>query len=195
MNLKHNIKMFFLGFSCFIISQVVLRLPLLKFLSSTYIYATFQVQYSVLFGIIIALSAGIFEECGRYLFRKYAIKSNEKFSEPVMFGLGHGLAEVAFIFITYWAALNFISYLGIYERILALIFHICMSVLVWRGFIKTEEKKFLTVAISLHFVFDYLIFIGQIMSFKIYTNYIIWTIMDILLILYLIKIRKDWKER
>lgn len=111
--MKHSIKIFLMGFSCFIISQVVLRLPILSFIYSTYTYSIFHLQYSAITTGLIALSAGIFEEGGRYIFRKYTVKSNNKLSEPIIFGLGHGLSEVLFIFMPYLSSLSLISYLGI----------------------------------------------------------------------------------
>ena len=49
-------------------------------------------------GCLIALSAGIFEEVFRFLFRRFLVREGVKISEPIIFGLGHSLMEIIYIF-------------------------------------------------------------------------------------------------
>jgi len=52
----------------------------------------------VLIGVLIALTAGIFEETFRYLFKLFFLKPDKcEISQPIIFGLGHGISEVCMI--------------------------------------------------------------------------------------------------
>ena len=92
-------RYFVQGALVFFISQVVLRIPLFQAASLLLLPA---LQSSPVLGIgwgfVAALSAGIFEEVGRYLGYRTLMRREEKtWSKAVMFGAGHGGFESMFV--------------------------------------------------------------------------------------------------
>ena len=83
----------------------------------------------LLIGVLIAFSAGVFEEGFRFLFKQVIIKPRESaISQPIIFGLGHGIAE-ALIILGPAFVIAPISQLGvaILERFLAIILHVALT--------------------------------------------------------------------
>jgi uncharacterized membrane protein YhfC len=147
---------FILGAACFIISQPLLRLPLLQSISQSTQYSLAYLFYPFLIGIAIALSAGIFEEGFRFLFKQFFLRPGAcEFSQPIIFGLGHGIAEALYILLP---ALSIapISQLGMafLERALTIILHVTLTVVVWNGFQKKQRILYLIIAIVLHGLVD-----------------------------------------
>ncbi len=147
-----NLLWFLAGSACFIISQPLLRMPILQQLqNSTEFLLAYQLN-PLTIGILIALSAGIFEESFRFLFKQFLIKPVKcAFRQPIIFGLGHGIAEALIILLP---ALSYvpISQLGlaVFERILAIILHVGLTTIVWNGFQKNRRILYLFIAIVLH---------------------------------------------
>jgi len=81
------------GALAFSLSQVVLRIPLLSFLSGQEWFIRFQILYYIPFILLISLSAGLFEESAR-LGGALLLKKRRSFKDIISFGLGHGLCEV-----------------------------------------------------------------------------------------------------
>lgn len=154
-----RILWFFLGTACFIISQPLLRLPILQHLQQS---TDFMLAYAInplFIGILIALSAGIFEEGFRFLFKRYLIRPSEcSFSQPVIFGLGHGIAEALIILVPAFAVVSQ-SQLGlaVFERFLAVILHVNLTIIIWNGFQKNKRIQYLFFAIIIHGAVDSLI--------------------------------------
>lgn len=150
--MKKRIYTFILGALCFIISQPLLRLPILNYLQGSTKFTLFYTLNPLLVGILIAFSAGIFEEGFRFLFKSYLLKPvKTDILEAITFGLGHGLAEAIIILGPFLFTVPFQSLtLGILERILAIILHIGLTVIVWNGFQLNKKIKYLIIAIVLH---------------------------------------------
>ncbi len=151
MNVK-RIFWFFLGSACFVISQPLLRLPILQYLQRSTDFVLAYTLNPVLMGILIALSAGVFEEGFRFLFKQYILKPDKcSFSQPIIFGLGHGIAEALFILIP---ALSLVPVaqlgLALFERVLAVILHVNLTVLIWNGFQKKRRTLYLLAAVGIH---------------------------------------------
>ncbi|KDE74652.1 peptidase [Fusobacterium necrophorum BFTR-2] len=149
-----------LGSLCFWVSQIKIRLPLL----TTIIYKNskftiFEMKNPLLAGIFIAASAGIFEEGFRFLFRKFLLKNSRNIVEAAIFGLGHSLMEILYLFYAtgFHTALFSINIWGILERILATFLHIELSILLWLGFLKNKKYRILILAMLLHTFVDSII--------------------------------------
>lgn len=149
-----------LGSLCFWISQIKIRLPLL----TTIIYKNpkftiFEMKNPLLTGIFIAASAGLFEEGFRFLFRKFLLKNSRNIAEAAIFGLGHSLMEILYLFYVtgFLTALFSISIWGILERIFATFLHIELSILLWLGFLKNKKYRILILAMLLHSSIDSII--------------------------------------
>lgn len=86
------------GAMCFMISQVVLRIPLItSLLPSMMWYQTMSVKYPILYFVFLGLTAGIFEEVGRYVFIKIFMKKNHRYGDALAFGIGHGSVEAVLL--------------------------------------------------------------------------------------------------
>ena len=156
---KKRIIWFFLGAACFIISQPLTRLPILQQMQQSTDFILVYSLYPLLIGILIALSAGVFEEGARFLFKQFLIKpAASDFSQPLIFGLGHGIAEAFLVLIP---ALSLVSVpelgLAFFERILTIILHVTLTVVVWNGFQKNRRVLYLLIAILIHGLVDSLI--------------------------------------
>ena len=190
--MKKFFKLFLLGMICFVLSQLCLRLPLFKLLNNNLWLNNFQSLYPLLYGFLIALSAGIFEEGGRFIFRDKFLKESNSKQDAIIFGLGHGLIEVIFVIVVSYSSLSLMTrsdiFLGLYERLLAVIFHIGMTVLIWLGFNRMEKYRNLILAIFLHGFFDYFIILKNIFGFSNLILYGSWTLLCIFILIFIFKI-------
>lgn len=84
-------KAVLVGAVVFTVFQFLTRLPLLTFLNSQ---PLFQALNPWVLAIVVAgLSAGLFEESGRYLGFRYFLKNELSWKNGIAFGLGHGGIE------------------------------------------------------------------------------------------------------
>lgn len=163
------LRPFLLGMTAFVISQMVLRVPLLQFVLPNFKwFLVFQTQ-TYAYGIFLGLTAGIFEEGARFIFLKYFLKGRTTLSDGLAFGLGHGGIE-AMLLVGISSILTLILYpmgkvdlagsgylsllLGGFERIFAMTFHIGATLVVLYGIRAKKPFRFLLLAILLHGLLD-----------------------------------------
>ncbi len=158
-------KAVFLGAVCFFLMQGCIRIPLLQYVLPMFAqYTAFQIAYPILYLFLLALSAGVFEECGRYLFLK--ILKARTLTEGISFGIGHGGIEAVLLVGINAAALAFYPqllygtasgdyFLSAVERLAAMTAHIGFSVLVLSSQAK-RRSWLLAVAVCLHTALDFL---------------------------------------
>jgi len=85
-----------IGTLVFITSQMLLRIPLLRYLSGQTWYQERMV--GILFPIVVlAFSAGVFEEIGRYIGFRGGLGDNLRWKDGIAFGIGHGGIEAMLI--------------------------------------------------------------------------------------------------
>lgn len=89
---KIRLRVVLIGASVFFVSQVLIRLPLLSFISTQEWYKSIASNVAVL-AVFLGLTAGLFEEAGRFIAMKYFMKDNLKWKDGLAFGLGHGGIE------------------------------------------------------------------------------------------------------
>ena len=77
--------LFVLGLLSFLVSQILTRIPLLGILTKNPKFIIFQINNALLVGCLIAVSAGVFEEVFRFLFRRFLVREGVKISEPIIF--------------------------------------------------------------------------------------------------------------
>ncbi len=85
-------RAFFTGALAFTVSQVLIRIPLLSIFGQT----PFMQQLSqtiVPYGLFLGVTAGLFEECARFLFCKLMLKKHRRYVDAIAFGFGHGGIE------------------------------------------------------------------------------------------------------
>ena len=85
-----------LGAAGFVITQVLIRLPILTALSRTDGFLTFSQSHPVLYGFSLAFTAGLFELAGRYAVAKI-MQKKLTYRRALAAGLGHGGIEAILI--------------------------------------------------------------------------------------------------
>jgi uncharacterized membrane protein YhfC len=192
--MRKYILWFILGSACFIVSQPLLRLPILEYVQNS---TGFMLTYSLnplMIGILIALSAGVFEEVFRFLFKQFLMKPSKcRFSQPIIFGLGHGIAEALIILVPALSLVP-ISQLGLatLERVLAIILHVNLTIIVWNGFQKNQRVLYVLIAVVIHGFVDSLIPVFSRSSNPIILIEGALVVIDILMIVYSYNSRKHY---
>ena len=156
---------FGLGILAFVVSQVLLRIPLMQYIGqNSASYSMFSVTQPVLFSIVIGLSAGVFEELARFVAMRFLMKQRD-WQSGFLFGAGHGGIE-AVLFVGISAVSLLLSpslitsgelyFVGGLERFFAMLLHIGLSIIVLQG---VMQKRFLYVilAILIHGLVDALV--------------------------------------
>lgn len=100
---KYVSMAFVVGGLSFFVLQVLIRIPLLQ---SSFVIDTLSKLPTVIYYIILAFTAGLFETVGRVLSIKYLLKNDRDFNTGLAHGIGHGGIE-AIVLVT----LTYINYL------------------------------------------------------------------------------------
>mgnify|MGYP000896131959 CR=1 FL=1 len=188
---------FLLGAACFILSQPLTRLPILAQLQQSTDFTLAYTLNPLIIGIVIALSAGVFEEGARFLFKQFLLKPDKcVFMQPILFGLGHGIAEAAIILVPALIAVP-LSQLGLafLERALAITLHVTLTVVVWNGFQKNRRIYYLLAAVAIHGFVDTLIPILSPLSNSILLIGSALAAVDVLMVIYAVHSRKYYIKR
>lgn len=196
-NKVQYLVLFLFGALCFFLSQIVLRLPLLNYLQGRVGFSMFSLRHPSLVLALVLLSASLFEEGFRFLFRKFLLRAEggderglydfaDKIGAPIAFGLGHGLCEVFYVFNLVSLSLGLTNYTYVVvERILAVIFHICQAILIFKGFKVNRKYSYLLLAIVLHTAFNGLIYASQYLG--VWGLYGVFGVFDLVYVLVLKK--------
>lgn len=153
------------GVLAFAVSQLILRIPLLNYLSAHVEWMMVLPAVNVvLYGAFLALTAGIFEETARWIGLGFGKKKGRTtWIHAIAFGLGHGGVEAV------WVALQGLvpallngtlflfgedAVLVAGERLGAMLFHIGATLVVMTG-IRSGKKRWLGIAVLLHFLLDF----------------------------------------
>lgn len=95
---KGRIKSYFCGALVFIISQIFLRIPIIQnIMPKMDWYITMSIFNPIIYCLFLGITAGIFEEVGRFLGFKLALKNNRSWGDGIAFGMGHGGIEAMLI--------------------------------------------------------------------------------------------------
>lgn len=162
---KNCVLPYLFGVVTFLVFQYLTRVPLLQALSSQNWFVAFAQKHIVLYSVFLGLTAGLFEEGGRFIVMKLFMKKHLTWQAGVAHGIGHGGFEAATLLgVNYIATLliapqalliaspGLIVLAGL-ERAMAMIFHVGASVLVLRG-IRLKRYRNLFIAILLHTLLD-----------------------------------------
>lgn len=198
---KKRAILFVLGIFAFVVSQMLLRLPLLNYLHSKSIsFNMFSVTQPIIYILIIGFSAGIFEEVARYVAIRFFMKQHD-FLSGTLFGAGHGGIE-AVIFLGIQAIMMVSSpiaivhsdafLLGSVERFFAMMFHIGLSIIILYS-VAAKQIRYLIVAIILHGIMDSFVgFVLMIVSkpYDIFVIEGILIVMSMSVIIYSIQLKR-----
>ena len=95
---RNYLKSYVIGALVFFITQICLRLPLINNVMVKFdSFNIFKSFYPVTYIIFLGITAGVFEECGRYIGFKLTLKKHRRFGDGVAFALGHGGIEALLI--------------------------------------------------------------------------------------------------
>ncbi len=162
-------KAFFIGMCAFVVSQILLRIPILKLVLPNFIWYIKLQLNPYLYGIFLGLSAGVFEESARLVFMKGFLKGRTREADGLAFGLGHGGIEAMLI-----TGIGYISSLILYplgkvdlsgvgnldlliggmERVFAMCFHVGASLIILYGIREHKALRYTILAILLHGLLD-----------------------------------------
>lgn len=91
---KKAIKPFLLGAATFLIAQVLLRIPILTYVLPNMTWFTIMQSTNVyLYSLFLGITAGLFEEVGRFITISLFMKKRQRYEDGLSFGLGHGGIE------------------------------------------------------------------------------------------------------
>ena len=166
---------FLIGAALWFIAYLV-RIPL-NTSGTVWIFNNFSGATLIYLGIAFpSLTAGIFEESARWLAFRFMIKDH-KLENGLMYGAGHGGIESILLvgvsvlstgisayfypqmlsaaqLASIAATPEWIAFIGLWERLTAITFHIAMSVLVLESF-REKQIWYLGVAIGAHFFLNF----------------------------------------
>ena len=99
---SRSVKPFFIGMAVFAVFQLFTRIPLLQAVLPLTGWFQQMAQIPWLYSLFLGLTAGIFEETGRYLAFRFVLKKERRFEDGLLFGLGHaGMEMIALLGLTY----------------------------------------------------------------------------------------------
>ncbi len=162
-------KAFAIGVLTFVISQLLIRIPILQLVLPQFAWFAVLQMNPWAYGLFLGGTAGIFEEVARWIGFRIFLKRQQDFAHGFAFGLGHGGIEAMVL-----VGLNFIVGLwmmaagqgalfpadvaGVFlaggERLYVIAFHVGASLLVLYGIRVRKSLRYLIGAIVLHTVFD-----------------------------------------
>ncbi|HHX14206.1 MAG TPA: YhfC family intramembrane metalloprotease [Clostridiales bacterium] len=180
---------FVLGMLCFLISQPLIRIPLLGAAAQTMQFTIWQIRYPIGLIIVIALSAGLFEETARWLFRRFLLWPRDNgAAQPLIFGLGHGFMEVLYFFVPAWTMMLASGSwsLALTERALAMIAHVFFTFLIWDGFRRQKPFRYWLIAVLLHGLIDILAGLSGLYRWSVWQTEGLFAIYDIFAIIYIV---------
>lgn len=179
--LKFTWRAVIVGVFIFLIFQILTRIPLITYLSSTTNWFTnYFTKHYILYILLLAFTAGLFEESGRYIGFKFFLKDHLTWENGIGYGIGHGGLESVFIgsaFLNNFilsilinigrAPLQipesiisrlvqtspYLFLIGGIERVFAFVVQIGLSIIVLYA-VKRRKLLFLILAIFLHAAID-----------------------------------------
>jgi len=109
------------GAIVFLVSQVATRIPLLTILGKQQWYMEMSSNI-YLIALFLGLTAGLFEEVGRYIVMKFFMKKSLSWKSGIAFGIGHGGIEAMVIVgltILNYLIMSFMINSGVFESMIA----------------------------------------------------------------------------
>ena len=189
---KHIWIPFLVGMLAFFLSQIVLRIPILSWMQNQMNVQFFMMRNPVISILLIALSAGIFEEVARFLALQALRKHHLSIYDALAFGLGHGGIEaMVLVAPTLWMQKDIaVVCLGCMERFLAISAHVAFTLIVWYG-VKEKKLLYLPLAILLHMGLDSYALLGT--SIVLLEGYILCFTISLWILCYWLVLRKEWR--
>lgn len=206
---KNLIRPFIVGALVFFISQVLLRLPLVQvLLPKMDWFAMMSSLNPVMYIFFMGITAGIFEEVGRFIGFRVALKENRSWISGLAFGLGHGGIE-AILIVGISSISNLVAlintpelfstvqcteiFLGGIERVIAIIIHIACTLIVLYG-INKRNNLYLLLAILIHGAIDSTVGLLSMYRLSIYAIEGVLVVISLIFLVYIFRSKKDFQS-
>lgn len=193
---KLYFKPIIVGVLTFLIFQVFTRIYILQVILPTQVwYIQFTYEFPILYAFLLSLSAGLFEEIGRYLMMKYALRKMD-IKQALAFGLGHGGIEAILfvgvaLLLTNPAVIDTQQlFMAGLERFSAILFHLGFSVLVYQMIFK-QKKYNLLISIGFHTLVN---FVSVVLMFNGVNLWIMEGILFVFAIMMFLFIKSQWRK-
>ena len=162
-------KAFVWGVAAFVVSQLLIRIPVLQLLLPNFAWFGVMQLYPWRYGLFLGLTAGLAEETARWIAFRCFLKGRDTLEHGLAFGLGHGGIEAVLL-----VGLNMIAgavmaltgqaaqfpadpgsvLVAGAERLFARAFHVGASLLIMYGVRTGRGVWFWLLAVALHGVMD-----------------------------------------
>ena len=196
---KKRTKPILLGVITFLVFQVFTRIPLLQLVLANQVwYILFSYEQPILYLFLLSLSAGLFEEIGRFLIMKRWLNKGS-FMDVFSFGIGHGGIE-AILVVGLGVLLSDVSsvddfslIMGGVERVFAMCMHVAFSFLVYTQ-VSKHQKYGLAFSILAHTLVNFIAVYLMSLGLSILIVELSLFIMAILAVVYVLRERKRFNE-
>lgn len=162
-------KAFVWGALAFVVSQLLIRVPILQLVLPNFQWFAVMQFYPWRYGLFLGLTAGLAEETARWIAARCFLRGKDTLGHGLAFGLGHGGIEAMLVvgpnmiagtvmvltgqtglFPADWKSVL----VGGAERIFAMAFHIGAALLVMYGVRAGRGFRYWLLAVALHTVMD-----------------------------------------
>ena len=150
---------FLTGILSFVVTQMILRIPLLGYLKTNWEwFMILPYSHYFIYMAITAFSAGVFEETGRVVGLGVLRKGKTSWMDAVAFGLGHGGIEAVWIgvigvlpnVLNEDTSISVAVLLSGAERFCAMAFHILLTLVIMEGIRRHKKLFYWLIAVVLH---------------------------------------------
>lgn len=180
------------GAVVFYVFQPLTRIKLLGLLQNMVWFKADIMLSTMNTALFYGLTAGIFEETGRFIAFKFILKNHLTYENGIAYGIGHGACEA--IYLCFLPALiSELSKISVgasavmsFERLFAMTIHVGLSLVVLYG-VKNKKYIYLLYAILIHGIID----AGSVLlssSILLTESYVL--IWAVLLLIFIIKSKK-----
>lgn len=90
---KISITAVAVGVLVFMVFQISIRIPLINYLNTNQLFVNLIKSNRIAYVSFLAVTAGIFEEVGKYIGFKYALRNKLQWKNGIALGIGHGGIE------------------------------------------------------------------------------------------------------
>ena len=159
---RSHAALFGLGVAGFVVSQMLVRMPLLSLVQQSASYIAFAAVHPYVCAFLIALSAAVVEEAARFVILRFQRRREFDASAAVAYGFGHGgveaalvgMSSAALLFSSSWAGLDGSAALAGLERIGAMALQIALSIMVYLAVMRRSAAP-LACALVVHTAVDF----------------------------------------
>lgn len=164
-----RLRTILIGAAVFTVFQLLTRMPLIYILESAFpglVPMSGGSPHYYLYILVLSLTAGLFEELGRFAGFVLFLKKDRGWWDGIGFGIGHGGVE-ALVLVGISAVSSLFTYgllpgqpawiaaLGGVERVSAMILHLGFTLLVLHG-IRCKRLSYVFLAVAAHTVVNFL---------------------------------------